>query len=691
MMGLTLLRILPEIPLRDPTSIFLSVLAIILFVPLVFNRLRIPYIIGLIGAGMLVGPYGFNLLARDAGFEIFGGVGILYLMFLAGVEIDMYHLRRNYKKGVLFGILTFVIPMAAGLFGCRYLLGETWISSTLIATMFASHTLLTYPVITRFGLSDSRGAVIAVCGTIIAVLFALVVLAEVVQTKVHGGFSMAQSCWLAFKLIAYVVAFGFFAPWLTRLFFRKFNDGVTQFVYVLGMVFLFSVVAEIIGVAGILGAFYSGLVLNRFIPARSVLKSRIEFVGNAIFIPYFLIGVGMLINVKLIIDGWDVAWTAGIMTVLALGSKWIAALLTQLILKLHSDQRDIIFGLSAGKAAATIAATMIGFEYGILSENVLNGAVVMILFCCIVASFVTQHGAIRLRMRLTKEELNTDHEMQVKPGRQMVAVANPVTAEGLMKLSALMRSDKHESQLVLLYVRNSDDPMHEAMGKNALKLASNVATEMEIKYREVMRYDMNIVAGMVNVMKEMNCEEVVLGLHRPSNAIDTFLGFMEERLVQSTNHMVIMSRLFVPVNTLKRIFVYIPPKAEYETGFLRWVQRISNLAKQLGGSVEYMSTNATAGYVKAALDSYPFAYEYEFMDMESWDDFIVLSSRISEDDLFIVVSARKRSISYGTELEAMPSYLNKYFRRHNLLVLYPEQFGDTALQPAPLDALAHTL
>jgi Kef-type K+ transport system membrane component KefB/flavin-binding protein dodecin len=690
-MSLTMLQILPELPLKEPTSIFLSVLAIILFVPLVFNRLKIPYIIGLIAAGMIVGPYGFHVLSRDAGFQMFGEVGLLYLMFLAGVEIDMYHLRRNYKKGILFGLLTFIIPMAAGIFGCRYLMDTSWLSAVLIATMFASHTLLTYPVITRFGLANSRGAVIAVCGTIIAVLLALIVLAEVVQIQIHDGFDLGQCSWLMFKLIVYVVVFGFFAPWLTRIFFRKFNDGVTQFVYVLAVVFLFSMVAQMVGVASILGAFYAGLVMNKFIPARSVLKSRIEFVGNAIFIPYFLVGVGMLINVRLIIEGWNVAWAAGIMTILALGSKWLAAFLSQKMLGLRSDQRTVLFGLSAGKAAATIAATMIGYEYGLLSENILNGAVLMILFCCIVASFATQRGAIKLRMRLTQEELNADHDLKMRPGRQMVAVANPVTAEGLMKLSALMRADRHEPKTVLLYVRNSEDSMREAMGKNAIKLASDVATEMDIKVSEVMRFDMNIVAGMVNVMKEMDCMEVVLGLHRPTNAIDSFLGFMEERLVQSTNNMITMSRCFVPVNTLKRMFLYVPPKAEYETGFLRWVLRVGNLARQLGSEVEVMASKSTAAFVKEAWEGNSFAFDYEFLDMESWDDFIVLSSRISEDDLFVVVSARKRSISYGTELEAMPSYLNRYFRRHNLILLYPEQFGNSTVQPAPLDALAHTL
>ncbi len=692
--------ILLTLPLKEPSSIFFAVLAILLVVPLIFNRLRIPYIIGLIAAGIAVGPYGFNILARDASFEIFGEVGILYLMFLAGGEIDMYNLKRNYHSGIIFGLLTFALPLGAGLL-CMVLLPDISVMSmAIIAVMFASHTLLTYPIVQRFGLTTSRGAVIAVCGTIVAVLLALMVLAAIVQAVSDAAiadaiptFSFSSSAWLILKCIVYVCALGWLTPIVTRFFLRKFNDGITQFVYILAMVLLFAEVARLIGVASILGAFYAGLVLNRFIPSRSTLMSRLEFVGNAIFIPYFLIGVGMLINIRLLVQGWDVLYTAGVMTLLALVSKWISALAIQKILRLGKLQRRMIFGLTSGKAAATIAATLIGYQYGLLSETVMNGAVLMILGCCIVSSIVTQSTAIRLRMQLTAEDLQDSRSSSGarRESRQMIAVANPITSEGLMKLAALIRTPNDTNKAVLLFVSNSDDPMQRAMGRNSLQVAAKAAAIIGLSTREVMRYDLNLVAGITNAMKEHDSEELIMGLHRPSTSFDSFLGSMEEKLVQQTNRMVIFSRCFVPINTLRRLMVVVPPKAEYETGFAQWVASISNLSVQLGMPVEYMASPHTFPYLKEKIAATSAEYEYTLQPKENWDDFIILSSRVGDDDLLVIIGARRHSISYGAEVEAIPAYLNKYFRRYNMLVIYPEQFGNTAVITAPLDPLAHTL
>ena len=287
-------------PLQQPVAIFLVVLAIMLLAPLLFRRLKIPQIVGLIIAGIIVGPYGFNLLDRDASFKIFGEVGILYIMFQAAAEIDMYHLRQNWKKGAVFGLITFALPAFAGIFGSRYAFGVSWSTAVLISTMYASHTLISYPVVSRFGLSNQRAAVTAVCGTIVAVMLALLVLAEVVSIHVNGYFKPTDILLLIAGTGAYMAVVGWSFPWLTRRFFSQNSDPVVQFIFILALVFVASLLAKLIGLEAILGAFYSGLALNRLIPSRSALMRNIKFVGDAIFIPYFLIGVGMLINVGVI-------------------------------------------------------------------------------------------------------------------------------------------------------------------------------------------------------------------------------------------------------------------------------------------------------------------------------------------------------------------------------------------------------
>ncbi|MBD5181305.1 MAG: cation:proton antiporter [Bacteroidales bacterium] len=662
------------LPLTQPVVIITLVLVIILCAPILFSRLKIPNIVGLILAGVAVGPYGFNLLARDASFEIFGQVGILYLMFLAAVEIDMYHLKRNYRSGVVFGLVTFLLPMAVGIPLTKFALDISWTSSVLISSMYASHTLISYPVVSKFGLTNNRGAVIAVCGTIVAVLLALLALAEVVAVRVSGHFDVGSLFWLLLLMGIYAVGVGWSFPKLTRWFFRKTSDSVMQFIFILTLVLIASTLAKVIGLESILGAFYAGLVLNPFIPSRSALMNRISFVGNAIFIPYFLIGVGMLINVHVIFRGWGVAWAAGVMTLTALVTKWVAAWGSQRIIGLGSNERRLMFGLSSGKAAATIAATMIGYQYGLLTEDMMNGAVVMILVCCIVASVTTETAAKSIRISLTAAALDNEAPRRVGFARQIVAVSNPLTAEGIMRMAVFMRSPLNTETITALFVRRSDNPELLRDGRQSLNLAVAAAEAVDVPCRQVERFDLNIMAGVTNVMREHHATEVVIGLHRRTNIVDSFFGSMIDQLMRSTNRMIIMARCFIPVDTVRRIFVYVPRNAQYESGFSDWIARIGNLASQLSCRVHFLCQPVTGEYIEAHVAEGGYAFSRQYAPMENWDDFIILSSQVGEEDLLIVIGARKGSVSYTGDYENMPSFLGRNFRNHNITLVIPSQF-----------------
>lgn len=661
-------------PLQQPVAIFLLVLLIILLGPLLFRRLKIPQIVGLILAGMAVGPHGFNLLERDASFKIFGEVGILYIMFLAAVEIDMFHLRRYMKKGIIYGLLSFALPMLFGIFGSRYAFGVDWTTSVLIASMYASHTLVSYPIVSKFGLSNQRGAVVAVCGTIVAVLLALIALAQVVAVHLRGNFEWWDVVRLLFFMAVYAGVIGSSFPWLTRRFFKQNSDSVSQFIFVLALVFFASLFARLIGLEAILGAFYAGLVLNRMIPERSGLMRNIRFVGNAIFIPYFLIGVGMLINVGVIVKGWNVAWVAANMTGMALLAKWLAAYGAQKIFRFRKVDRQLIFGLSSGKAAATIAATMIGFEYGMLSEDVMNGAVVMILFCCLVASVVTERSAKKIRIALSQEDLSHEDLGRKEYARQLVAVSNPLTSVGLMKLAIFMRAPENRHPISTLFVRTNDDPSAKAMGNHALREAIQTAENVDMPVKEIERFDINVAAALVNVGKEEKSTDIIIGLHRKSNIVDTFYGSMIEQLLRTTSKMVFLSRCFMPVNTINHVFTVVPENAEFETGFQLWVMRIANLCAQIGAKLIIQAYPKTLEYIRTALKEGKYEVRYEFRVMNTWDDFILLSGEIQEEDLLVIVGARKGSLSHTSDLESMPGYLSRNFRRHNLLVVYPRQY-----------------
>ena len=660
--------------ISQPVAIFLLVLVIILLGPVLFRRLKVPPIVGMIIAGMAVGPYGFGLLDRDASFRIFGEVGILYIMFQAAVDIDMFHLRQQMRRGLLFGLLSFILPMTAGVFGVRYAFGTGWDTAILIASMYASHTLVSYPVVSRFGLQNTRGAVIAVCGTIVSVMLALLCLAGVVQTHVAGSFEITSPLRLLLLTAVYCAAIGYAFPFVTRRFFKSNSDPVAQYIFILALVFVASLLASVIGLEAILGAFYAGLILNRMIPGRSPLMKNIRFVGDSIFIPYFLIGVGMLINVGVITKGWGVIWVATNMSAVALGTKWIASYAARRMFGLNGTESTLMFGLTSGKAAATIAAVMIGYSYGMLTEDMMNGAVVMILICCIVASVVTERAAKRIRMRLTEQDLEHEDVGETEFARQIVSVSNPVTAEGLVRMAVFMRNRLNCNPMTVLYVRTGSENRSRAMGRTALRMAADAAEQMDVATRTVERFDINVTTALGNVAVEQEATEIVIGLHRRSNIVDTFYGSLVEQLLDTTNRMIIMSRCFIPVDTVTRVMAVVPRNAEYETGFHLWVSRIATLACNIEARLTFITYKDTEEFIRTALAEDKTEVDVRFELLDSYDDFILLSGDIGEDDLLVVVGARKGSISYSSDLEALPGFLSRYFSRHNLMVVYPRQY-----------------
>jgi len=668
----------------NPVTIFLVVMGIILIVPLLLQRLKIPYVIGLILAGVAVGPYGLHVLDRDMSFEVFGQVGLLYLMFLAGLEIDMYHLKKNLRRGLTFGALTFFIPLILGIAAGTMILGLNMAASLLLASMFAAHTLLAYPIVSRFGLTRTPAVVIAIAGTIVTVLGALIVLAGVGGIVREGTFSPMQLVMLLGIIATFCLLTVYLYPRVTRWFFKRYSDTISQFIYVLAMVFLAASVARWIGIESVFGAFFGGLVLNRYIPGRSPLMGRLEFVGNAIFIPYFLIGVGMLINLHVLTRGWDTLYIAGIMSAVALGSKWLAAFATQRVYKLRSHDRSMLYQLSNAHTAVALAVVTIGFNMHLLSEEILNGTIVMILVTCTVSSLGTERAAMKIKLHILEND-DDDAAGKEKPGaklaqRTLITVSNPITAPSLVELALLMRggrSSSPESPLYALYVRGSDHSnQSRAMGVRSLDEASKAAAAVDATLIPIERYDLNVVTGVLNTALERDANEIIFGLHRRSTIADTFFGAKMEQLLRATNRMLIISRCFIPVNTLTRIVVSVPQKAQFETGFRRWVESLASLARELGCRIIFHCHPDTKAFIRTAIHRGGYGVRAEFISAEGWDDFVLMANTVLDDDLLVIVSARRASVSFDSDMDMMPDFLQRYFSRNNLLVIFPEQFGD---------------
>ena len=665
--------------ITNPVQIFFIVLVIILLSPLVFKRLKIPHIVGLIAAGVIVGPFGFNILERDSSFEIFGQVGLLYLMFLVGLEIDMFNLKRNMRKGLIFGLYTLIVPIVLGMVASVYLLDVGWATSILLASMYASHTLIAYPVVSRYEITKNPAAIIAIVGTIIAVFGALIALAIGVGLNESGldSFYFAR---LGVLLIVYIIGVVYLFPRITRWFFKRYTDGVTQFLFVISMAFLASFLAQVIGLEPVLGAFFAGLVLNRYVPSASPLMGRIEFVGNALFIPYFLIGVGMLINVR-VLSNPSTLWVTFNMIAVALVAKWLAAWAAQKTYKMDGAQRNLMFGLSTAHTAVALAVVMIGYRMTradgspLLDESILNGTILMILVTCVISSIVTERAASQIKLNSDIEEVNDKYLNAELSDKMLITVSNPITTAGLVDLAILMSSKSAEESLYALHVRNEESQGAVQMAQNALNIASKAAAAADREITQIERYDLNIVTGILNTMKERNISDVILGLHQRATALDSFFGNKLEQMLINTNKMISIARCFIPLNTITRIIVCVPDKAQFETGFREWVVRVGNLAKQIGCKVIFCCVKYTRAPILSVLHQAGIEIRTEFRILDTWSDYVMIATKILDDDLLIMIGARRTSISFDSEMDNMPGILSKYFNHNNLLIIFPEQFG----------------
>lgn len=676
-----MLQLLTQPLVTQPVQIFFIVLLIILVTPLLFNKLKIPHVIGMIMAGIVIGPFGFGVLDRDSSFSIFGQVGLLYLMFLAGLEIDMFHLRLNLRKGMLFGLLTLLIPLVGGVLTSVYLLDVNWITALLLGSMYASHTLLSYPVATRYGITKSPAVLISIVGTIIAVAGALITLGIAVNIHHDGYFDTLSLLRLVLLTALYCVVVIYTYPRITRWFFKKYNDKVTQFVYVLVMVFMASWCAQLVGLEAVLGAFFAGLVLNRYVPAASPLMGSIEFVGNALFIPYFLISVGMMINVSVVFNT-DTLAVAGVMLTVAILGKWLPALLTQKIQGLTRSDGGVIFGLTAAHTAVALAVVTLGVNMQMFDERILNATILVILLTCAIAPAVTGIYAPRVKLEmLHREEQDEGRTSRLnrntRVNNTLIPVANRRMAPELVELAVLMRTEVGRHEMYALHVRSDNSASARNESAAALLAASQAAAAADIEITTLDRYDMNIATGILNAINERDITEIIIGMHRRQSSIDSFFGAKVDQLLKATNKMVIISRCFIPVNTVARIVVAVPDNAQYETGFARWVRAIARLTSQLGCRVIFCCPDNIQPLIRGVLYQENYAVRCEFQSAPTWDDFIVYSPNILIDDLLIVIGARPASLSFNDDMAEMPRYIQRTFKANNVLLIYPEQFGES--------------
>lgn len=665
-----------ELPLANPVLVFSLVLFIILLSPILLKRLNIPGIIGLIIAGVVIGPYGFNILEKNSAVDLFSTIGLLYIMFIAGLELDLNEFKSNRNKSLLFGFFTFIIPLGIGYPVCFYLLGYDFNASLLTASMFATHTLVAYPIVSKLGVSKNQAVAITVGGTILTDTAVLIILAVIIGNS-QGNLNQEFWIRLGVSLAIFSAIMFILIPRIAKWFFRKLeSEKHSHYIFVLAVVFFAAFLAEIAGVEPIIGAFVAGLALNKLIPHSSALMNRIEFIGNSLFIPFFLISVGMLVDVRVILSGPMALIVAGTFVVVALLGKWLAALFTQLIFKYSKAQRQLIFGLSSAHAAATLAVILVGYKAGILDDNILNGTVIIILISCIVASFATEKAAKKI---VIESDDNTDELLKsngVNGENILLPIANISNIEKLLEFAIFIKDKKSKNPVSILSVvsNNEDAEINILKARNKLEGFIKQASASETEVNIISTIDHNTASGIARISKEIMADIIILGWPQRAGFLDKLIGEKVDSIINTTTKTTFICHFEKPLVLHKRIVIAAPPLAEHESDFGLWFTKIAKLAQELSIPIILYCNASTGEAIRILAKRAKLTASITIKIFVDWEDFFVISRNVHKEDLFVLVSARKGAASYLSKLDDLPVKLEKYFATNSRLVIYPQSY-----------------
>jgi len=657
-------------PIENPIIIFDIIIFIILVTPYFSKKLKVPAIFGLIISGLIIGPHGTGLISNNLGVKILSSVGLLYLMFLAGLEINMISFQRSRHKSIVFGILTFFIPLSLGYFVLRNLFDFPFHSALLLASMFSTHTLLSYPVVNKLNIAKREPVVITIGGTIItdtAVLLLLTIIVASFQGKLDWIFWTR----LIFLLGIFVFLVLWGVPKLSRWFFKNVQaEDSSQYLFVLSILLISSLLANLAGIEAIVGAFLSGLALNRVIPHHSALMNRTTFIGNTLFVPFFLIGVGMIINIKVLFSGFDTILFAVVMIIVALISKYFAAFITQFIYKYSKNDRNLIFGLSASHAAATIAVVLVGYNMGILTETALNGTILLILVSCSVSSFVTEKAGRKI---VLEDPESTDIQRN-EQDNILVTVSNPESAGSIIDFAVMSRIN-NSSIVYPLSIVQDDEHVERAIkfNKNFVNTITDHLVHTDADIRPIARIDINIPTGISRTMKELHIQKLFLGWSGKTNTANYFFGNIIENLLDNCKQMLIVSKFTLPINGTKNIFLFLPIHAEKEQGFNHIMDTIKAVSVAMGAKINLIINSQSQKLIKKSLSYDRFFHDIKFILFEYYPNISSIDIGNQKNDLIIALSARPFTISFNRRLELLPKILSRHFANQNYVIIYPEQ------------------
>lgn len=654
---------------------------LILGVPLLFRRLRLPGLVGLIVAGAVVGPHALGILARDATFELLGTVGLLYLMFVAGLSLDLNQFARLRTRSLIFGLISYTIPQGLAVALSMPLLGFDWMQALLLGAIVGSHTLLAYPIATRLGIDKNTAVVMTVGGTMVTDLASLLVLAVVVALLQGAAGALF---WVQFVLVVagYILAVLWVLPRLGRWFFRAIRKQAdVEFAFLVAVLFLAAYLADVARLAPIIGAFLAGLAMNRLVPVQSSLMTRVRFVGDALFIPFFLISVGMLVDLSVLAGNLAVWGMALLFSALVLVGKGLAAHLTGRIYGYTRDEGWVIHGLSSPQAAATLAVTLVAFDLGLFSALIVNAVVAMILITSLAGPLLVERFGRAVALHQKRQPV----EASEAPQRILVPLANPDHADDLMDIALLLHEPTSEQPVYTLAVaREAGEPV--AQAEQLLSGAIVHASAADVPIHPVTRIDLNAAAGIARTVQELRISTIVIGWQGRDTARTVIFGSILDQLLSESHAMTVVCRIAHPLHTASRLLLLAPPYIDREPGFAGGLQAIKSLADQAGLDLILLAEEASAETLVPLVERAKPAVPVTPYLLDRWADLPrTLDMLVTEDDLIVLLRARRGAVSWRPSLDRLPALIAQRYAASNFLATF---LADVPVRQLVTEALA---
>lgn len=646
--------------LQEPVIFFLVIMSLILVMPLLSERMHLPGIVGVIVGGMIIGPYGFNILAADGRMEFFATIGLVYLMFSAGLEVDFQQFLRVKGKALIFGLLTFFFPQVLGM-TLGWIIGLPWLGIILLGSAFASHTLLAFPILNRLGVTRNSAVAVTAGATILTDIGAFIILAIVLGAQ-DGHLEIGYFLKLIALLVVFALGIVFVLPRIGKWFFQRFNSRTVEFQFVIVMLFTCALGAKLIGVHEVVGAFLAGLAINATLPRHSPVSGHVLFMGESFFIPLFLLYSGMITDPLTIIRHPQAIYLAFGTLVVAYVSKFLASFITSKIFHYTKAEFWTVFGLSHAQAAVTIPTLVIGLQNGLFTEDLFNAAVLMILFTSITSPLIVQKFAPGLHQ--AADETETLPIFQ----RILVPIANPATQEHLLTLASLLAKTCGGEVLATNVVLDRSDQMFNLQQqKELLNHVPEIISDPETKYELIPRLANSYAQGILQISKERESSLIVMGWRGKRTFKESVLGSILDEVIWGSDTPVVVGKLAYPLNGNKRVLLLLPANAVSQSAVKRVVIANITMAKALNVPLSVLADKSFLSIYHEIVKKHNHDLNIEIKEM-------IGSLRINEldkdaaSDLLVIpgYGSRKRFL---TNLGTLPERMATMFDG-NLIILH---------------------